>query len=101
MNDTTRIRKSQNRIAKVLQVLSAERRDVEAAAQDVYDEDVPEAMLTWEVRPTLLHALHARLGTALEELDELLTTLDAAATLSLEDVEQQWRRLDAHSEKGQ
>ena len=62
-------------------------------AELVEDDDVPPEMLTWEIRPTLAHALHARLATALEELEGLLEILTDAANLSLEDVEQRWRAL--------
>ena len=90
MNEETRVRRAQSLVEQAATTLGAERGRIDTAAEWV-DDEVPEAMVNGEVPPTLVFALHGRLETAREELDELLDTLADVATLDQRTVEERWR----------
>lgn len=90
MDEETRVRKAQSLVERAAVTLGAERGRIDTAV-GLVDDEVPDAMVNGEMRPTLAFLLHGRLETALEEFDELLETLADAATLDEDVVEERWR----------
>ena len=71
MDEETRVRKAQSLVEQAAVTLGAERGKIDTAA-GLVDDEVPDAMVDGEMRPTLAFVVHGRLETALEEFDELL-----------------------------
>jgi len=90
VDEETRVRKAQSLVEQAAVTLGAERGRIDTAV-DLVGDEVPDAMVDGEMRPTLAFVLHGRLETAREEFDELLETLADAATLDEDVVEQRWR----------
>jgi len=90
VDEEKRVRKAQSLVEQAAVTLGAERARIDTAS-GLVDDEVPDAMVDGEMRPTLTFVLHGRLETALEEFDELLETLADAATLDGHTVEERWR----------